>query len=466
MLPRVNSRFYHAPLSSPIATLKTDERFPWADWIDSLPRYTLMERKEIVRPSAWEKEMRQLEILYACLHAFNPWSLLSFNLRRELDPGAPITNAFSKMIELCSLPEVDGVLSLHGGKCKPLNIVFLAEAPGLFPVAVIYYIGNRFPVFLRLDKLKYRCTTLPMKDKTKGEPGLGDEFSLIRHNAEKWYYMDHTSEEDTRRMIKDLGAGSQELVTGDIGKPIDSPLTAESELYREELGQFIAACALLKDGGVAVLKMFTCREYPTACILRTAMAVFDCSRIYKPRTSRPTNVESYWVLSGFKRALFEPLLDPLLAVLSTAAKVKGSLPVHFLKGEKGISIPDCRGFLPTDAFDQLLSDRLYRLHRGIQLRLSPFLQAALPCLDANRTGEDEPYAIQFRETRARAELTQPFVAEWMARFRLTRMGELFYEATGIKSTRIERRRVSTLSFSLRACVEDVDDQLKRDDQLD
>jgi hypothetical protein len=487
MIPKIDYLFKHVPLEGKVAVLDHDYEFPWLQMANKFPLYDENHLAPVIRddipPSVTTEKMssldwhrRQKELLSACVQAYNPWSGVSRELRKRLDQGLPATNAFCKMYEMCFVDEVKAVLHEHGEKGKSLSIACLAEAPALFPIAIMYYLGNRFPIFLDLNKFQYQCTTLPLD--IESEASLPDQFSLISANIKLWHFMDHTSAKDTRGMIAALGSGSRDLVTGDIGKPTATCESAERDKYREELGQLVSACALLKDKGVAVLKMFSAREYSTACMLRLAIGLFDQVRIFKPLTSRPSNIETYWIMSGFKRDLFGPLLEPLLAVMdnataalaaasssttasmtataSTASTAASSMTAakepkeprepKESKGSKeskeskeqekdpkevAALIPHYRGFLVESNFSKVFSDQILRLLTCQHLRNRPFLRQGIIELERNRGRKDDPYTIQVGIMKSLAPMTYPYVEKWLTSFPISKLGAIFYRLSNI-----------------------------------
>ena len=429
-MPRLDVVYPHSPLQGAISTKSDMKEFDWPE-LSKYPQYDEKFMQSLVsaelpkggvpryEPEVWIQ--RQRDILSGCLQAHNPWAGVSRKISKQLDRGLPITNAYCKMVEMCYVPEVAALLKRHCeddvglnpcGGGTPLKATFLAEAPALFPVAVAYYIGNRYPAFLKTGKFVYDGTTLPL------EAGLSDQYQFIERNKDKWTFMDHTSVADTRMMIEKLGRGSRDLVTGDIGKPITTWESCERNLYREELGQFISACALLREGGVAIVKMFTAKDVATACILRTAIAIFDTVRVFKPRISRPNNLETYWIMAGFKKILFDPLLDPLLDVLAAAK-------------------PDSRypAFLPQACFPPAFEERLRRMLMGQHLRTLPFFRLGVALYEEKRESMEEPYAIQVGEMRRLAPEYEPFVDEWIHSYGPHLMGETHYQFFKIEATK-------------------------------
>ena len=446
MLPQLDFIFPHAPIEGKIAVLDHDFELPWSKETKKLPLYNLEKIEAIIHsdyPPDWTEEerkavpttewrLRQRKLLSACIQAQNPWSGVSRELRKRLDQGTPVTNAFCKMYEMCFLDEVKAVLHEHGEKGTVLNATFLAEAPALFPIAVMYYLGNHFPVFLDLDKFQYRCTTLPLD--VGSEAALPDQFSLITANLEHWFFMDHTSAKDTRAMLAALGAGSQDLVTGDIGKPTITWDSAERDMFREEFGQLVSACALLKDGGVAVLKMFSTREFATACMMRLATGVFGQVRIFKPLTSRPNNIETYWVLSGFKRALFDPIFESLLAVMenaTTALAESKEKNKAFATTAPDKLIPFFRGFIEERNFPKEFVDKIFRLLLNQHLRNRAFLRQGLIEFDKNRNRKEDPYTIQISIMRYVFPMSHVYSEQWIKMFPVSKIGAVFYRLSKV-----------------------------------
>ncbi|MFA5091614.1 MAG: SAM-dependent methyltransferase [Candidatus Paceibacterota bacterium] len=441
-----NYLFDFEPIVGRIAFLETEHSFEWYDEASKTMEEMRSRTDATLMPMAEEIAARRAKdassaapadtasiepFLASCIRAHDPWAGVALRLRQTLDRGLPATNAFAKMYEICSaVEEVKAVLSRHGTTLTPLKAAFLAELPALFPIAVIYYLGNFFPAFLQHNLFDYCGTSLP--------DGLTDQFSLVGENGSKWHFMDHTSSSDTRKLIAELGGGKFDFVTGDIGKEVVNLWTKEREMFREELGQMVAALALLKDGGLAVLKMFTVREYSTACLLRLAIGLFDKVRIIKPFTSRIYNEETYWILSGFKKPLFDPMLEPLLALMDTATAVLSSVT---LPGSGGRTpIPFYRGFLSPANFDQDFIERMRRIFfadltrrmRCAEVGMAEFEQQYDLILSMATSKEKiDPYAFQVEIMKRLSRLMDEHAEKWREMFPISQLGSIFYRVTGI-----------------------------------
>jgi len=241
----------------------------------------------------------------------DPWRNIKMAIKISMKKDAPVSNAFLKMHELMHLPELDEKVRT----AKELKTVFVADFPGTFRTAMGRYIGAINPELIRSKKWIRVGTSLDPSTDSEGG-AAGDDYGLYAQHPKDWFLMDHTSVEDTLKMEKEIGAHTADIVTGDIGKNLRSWVTQEENMFCEQYGQFLATCILLKDDGVAMLKMFQSFSAAGCCMLRLATAFFQKSRIYKPRSSWMANNEVYWVLSGFKKDLFDKHKTDLLTVLS------------------------------------------------------------------------------------------------------------------------------------------------------
>jgi hypothetical protein len=218
----------------------------------------------------------------------NTFFLLPESIEKKTNLPYKITNAWLKMFELCHLPEISGIIK---NAKSELNMMFLAEFPGAFIHAMKYYIAKTRPIILTTNNWKWMGTSI--------SSGLTDEYGLYKNYPENWILMDNSKSKEIDEKLSKY-KDKFDIVTGDIGKPIENWLNIEEEMYYEDLGQFISAIMVLKKNGTAILKMFTSFTEVTLCLLRLAISMFDKVRIIKPRTSKELNDEVYWILSGFK----------------------------------------------------------------------------------------------------------------------------------------------------------------------
>jgi hypothetical protein len=378
-------------------------------------------------------------IISSCRNGHNIYQGLSKVLQRRLDVNAPASNAFAKMIEICYEPEVSALLESYAKSAKPLTIACLAEAPGTFPIAILYWIGNKYPSYIAQKKYDFRCTTLePPKGEVKEGEALRDLYDLISLYKNKWFFMDHTSPEDTKKMIETLGSHKYPLVTGDIGLPPASWFSSESELFRIDLGQFVGACCLLSEGGMATLKGFMFGGKASLGIIRLAMIFFGGTKIYKPRSSRMNNNEMYLILSGFKSDAFDKVLPDLLRVMKEANDIAG-----LFAGEKG-AFAHYPSFLSDEAFGEDLSDRFYHYMMASTFSRA-HIDAIVPlCLEKNIDYKGDPYEILKKLIVDLKSITSTYLDDWIAHFPVRPLGRLFYDATGISP----KRRVYTPSSNV------------------
>jgi hypothetical protein len=398
-------------------------------------------------------------ILSACRNGHNLFQYISKFLARRLDVNAPSSNAFAKMYELCYEPEVEEKLRSFANAGTPLRVICLAEAPGTFPISIMYWLTNRFPVYMAQGKYDYHCTTLQPPEKgTEGE-ALGDVYDLISLGPSKWTFMDHTSSKDTRMMIKKLGANKNPFVTGDIGLSPDSWKSSESDLFRVDLGQFIAACCLLEEGGIAVLKGFMFGAKASLGIIRLAMVFFESPRLVKPRTSRMNNNEMYLVLSGFHVKKFEPYIEDLLRLMDESeaiAKLFSTKDNEYAVGEK--PFPHYPSFLPEASFTDSVSDVFYRYMMSSYYHRVHTDWIATECFRKHVNYVGEPYEIQKKVVANLLPSTTLYLEDWLAHFRVAALGEPFHRMTGIS----KKRKPPTLPdwIKTRAVAVDVGEEVE------
>lgn len=491
MIPQIRVTLRHLPLPTgakigfPPAKSRADfagpkGEFSWFERIDRLDMASYEDGKAVLARNHVDVkakapideegvDMKRYTgwIASSCRNGYNPFQLISKVLASKLDVNVPSSNAFAKMLEICYEPEVSSLLRSHAEHGKPLDIVCLAEAPGTFPIAILYWLANKYPAYMMKHRrgdsstprwmYDYRCTSLPppeMVEKGTVAPveksrlqiegeALGDTYDLISGQRDKWYFMDHTSSKDTRGMYERLGANAFPLVTGDIGLSPRSWMSSESALFRIDLGQFIGACCLLSEGGVATLKGFMFGGKASLGIIRLAMAFFEKTLVYKPRSSRMNNNEMYLVLSGFKVKPFLSVREDLLRLMDEA----GAIDALFELTEKEKELPwDAQpfphfpSFLSDSCFTDELSDRFYRYMMSSAFHRIHIDILSNRCLESHLGHRGEPYVILKQLTRDLYRVTGPLLEEWQRRFPVSRLGQLFHRLTGISSRQKPRAK--------------------------
>lgn len=448
-LPLINSRFMHKPLPQGTKIFLDKSKsyrkgkllvdidyynpsFPMLKDLHALVTALSKGSSDIIgEVNDTEEYALNRKLSSACRAGYNPFYSVAYSMRKELDRNAPISNAFAKLTEIIQEPEVKSILDEYTSGNKKLEIVFLAEAPGTFPIAILYYIGNKYPTYIKEGKYQYRCTTLEFEDSNEDEEtALGDRYKLIQLNPRRWLLVDHTSVEATKRMMKRLGKHKYPMVTGDIAVNISSWLTANRESFPTQLGQFVAACILLKKGGTAVLKMFGLNCSATFSILRLAIGVFESVRLFKPSTSRETNSEVYWILGGFKPSLFDPLLDDLFKVMATVEEIVEDTEElnKDVKVKYDKKIPYYDQFLHGEnVFDDEFLDRVYRYTNGKFIRTIYLDAMGFKCLRENVDIGMDAWTFQKKMMRTLEPLTVPYVDYWKAKYAPRRIGDLLYD---------------------------------------
>ena len=321
-------------------------------------------------------------------HACGTYNSLPRFIKNLINKGSPCSIAFCKMYEICCDTEIGKAINNLLEAHVKLNIMCLAEAPGAFPLAILYYIGNRYPKALKeLEKVKSLKDLLPSPSRTDmananvERPGelysymcttlnpstiptaLGDDYKMIECNPSKWIYMDHTSPEDTEKFVKEH-SNRYTFVTSDIGKVKSVSTLLERDMFQEQLGTFIAACACLENKGFACLKMFSCTLPSTSSLLKLATYLFDKTHMFKPLASRISNSENYWILTGFNRDRFN--LEPLLSILRSAKSV--------LNNNTNSEPPYYPAFVHID---ECIILRLYRLNIAMYARKTAIKKESL-----------------------------------------------------------------------------------------
>jgi 23S rRNA U2552 (ribose-2'-O)-methylase RlmE/FtsJ/DNA-binding FrmR family transcriptional regulator len=92
---------------------------------------------------------------------------------------------------------------------------------------------------------------------------------------------------------------------------------AEDLHMNGQLGQFLCAMAVLKNGGSAVFRMFTFFRKFSISLLYMMTVVFKSVEVFKPKSSKLNNSECYLVCTGFlyKETDEKELINPLQEIM-------------------------------------------------------------------------------------------------------------------------------------------------------
>lgn len=376
-------------------------------------------------------EMRShvADMLSSCKKASCRLTDVHKEVAKLIDVGIPCTNAFCKMFEICRETEFGALIRSYVTAGVAIELACLAEFPGAFLIAMAYFSGLICLDYLDKGLFHYVCTTLDPAS-TKQE-ALKDMFSLQARNPGKWHYMDLTSVEQIKEKMRAMGEGLYDIVTGDIGKDFEGPGETDTEMYLEELGQFIMALGLLKDGGCACLKMFSGRKAGQVSMLRYAQGLFRKCRLFKPLTSHDSNHETYWVLSGFKRSLSEDHFSEMLEVLRMGVERKSHYDCQLSSSPTSPAPQDAEALTyPPFIRDVVGKDLLVavvEMERKVRRERECVVHAAVECmlyLDTWNMRTTEAYKTQLNWTYR---MRKGCIGEWIDLYPIRRLGKPIYK---------------------------------------
>jgi hypothetical protein len=203
-----------------------------------------------------------------------------------------VTNAWLKLYEILGdtlvLEEVqrDGVARVF---CN-------AELPGGF-IAALHHYGERVGV-----EVDWRAASL-----RPDRPGaLGDQYGLMKHNAERWLMDDTcagdlTDPTDVAELVRRAGGPVYDLYTSDAGVDIGTDFDRQEELNAAvHAGQVSVGLRLLRAGGAMLVKTYSFALPASVGIAAQMSGCFDSVELLKPQTSRPANSEVYLLGRGFR----------------------------------------------------------------------------------------------------------------------------------------------------------------------
>jgi hypothetical protein len=254
-----------------------------------------------------------------------------------------ISNGFTKMWEMLSSFNL-----LSNQKDKPLNVFFIAEAPGQWIYSLDYYIKKKLD---NVKKWDWRATSLnpkhPVNLEKFGKGILDDAYGFIKHYPKNWLWgVDETGDITNSANIKWYHQYVKEwekpnLVTGDAGIQSSSPV-----IYQKlELAQVLMVAAVSQKGGNCIIKHFLpyipeIEETKEANgffmnYIYLYYLMFEEVYMIKPLSSNPVSGEFYVIGKKFI-GLDNMILDNLINLLDNFEVnmcffKKEDIPEHFVK---------------------------------------------------------------------------------------------------------------------------------------
>lgn len=286
--------------------------------------------------------------------------------------GQLVSNAWLKMYELAYRFDLASFAT-----AGVLRLFCNAELPGAFVSALNHYCCNASAT--RSVGIKWCASSLYPQDLGEGHAAtkaLKDQYGLLRAYRRAWI-MDGPGDpwgDGAKQMDGDLVSpenvatmavrarsllGEIDLYTSDAGLDVGEDFNRREELnLRIHFGQALAGLLSLRDGGAAVLKMYTFFLPFTRSVIAVLASRFESFDVCKPQTSRPANSEIYLVGRGF-HGIDQKTVRGLLEKL-------GPDPV---KGTFLYSVP-LAGFGPADTTEEF-NEALWVAARALFSRQQP-----------------------------------------------------------------------------------------------
>lgn len=199
----------------------------------------------------------------------------------------PISRAFFKLIEIFNLIGFD--------VNEDINTFHLAEGPGGFIEATLYYRKNRNDNYYGMtlisddnnipgwDKGKHFIQTNPNVSILKGADKTGNLYSL-----------------DNYKECVDKFKNSMNLITADGGFDFSIDFTTQETIAtRLIFTEIIYAVTMQKPGGTFILKIFDIFNKATLDMVYFLSVLYEKVIICKPNTSRTANSEKYLICQNF-----------------------------------------------------------------------------------------------------------------------------------------------------------------------
>lgn len=219
-----------------------------------------------------------------------------------------ISRAFYKLWEILMM------IPIIKNDCEKLNSIHLAEAPGAFIQAIIYY-RKKFFKEENYKNDKYIATSIESNDKSIPE---FKEFLNQFNQFNLWKYKnsDLTKLDIIKKFINDNENNKADLITADGGFNWYDENFQEQEAYKLLLSEIYCAIKVQKIGGNFVIKFFETFTELSLKLIDILRFLYTDVLIIKPLLSRPSNSEKYIICMNYKNNNYniDKLYDILKAI--------------------------------------------------------------------------------------------------------------------------------------------------------
>jgi 23S rRNA U2552 (ribose-2'-O)-methylase RlmE/FtsJ len=232
----------------------------------------------------------------------NPFELIHITSNNQRKNSVahynPISRSYFKMIEminkfnLCNMDD-------------PMVVSNLAEGPGGFMEAILYYRNNYDDVIKGIT----------LKSKKNSVPSWNKFSNLIKkYKNIQTYYGNLYNLKTIMNYANTFEDRGVDLVTGDAGFDYSCDFNSQEVIsHRIIFSEILAALIIQKVGGSFICKIFDTFHILTLKLIYILYCLYDEVNLYKPATSRKANSEKYIVCKGF-RGIDENLLANLCKI--------------------------------------------------------------------------------------------------------------------------------------------------------
>ncbi len=159
---------------------------------------------------------------------------------------------------------------------------------------------------------------------------LGDSYDLMKRYPEHWTMDEENNGDITDINVIDaitkkieLANFKPNLYTSDLGFDVSNDYNGQEVLhFAANTGQILTCLRILADGGICIIKHFTCFEEYTLQYLQLFSRLFKKFIIHKPKTSKSLNSEVYLIGAGFMRKNAEIQVNELIGHLSKCLETR------------------------------------------------------------------------------------------------------------------------------------------------
>jgi len=206
-----------------------------------------------------------------------------------------ISRAFYKMWELLMM------FPLIPDDSKNITTIHIAEAPGSFVQAVIYY-REKFFTKDQVKNDRYIATSIDADKKTSDYIPVFSQNLLSIKQFSKWGYKDSdlTQTDIIDKFLIDNSKIKADLITADGGFNWKNENYQEQEAYILLLSEIYCAIKVQAVGGSFVIKFFEIFTELTVKMIELLKRFYSNVIITKPLLSRLSNSERYIICLNFK----------------------------------------------------------------------------------------------------------------------------------------------------------------------